>query len=217
MDNINVVTIFWSVVLLIMIIFVFSHLNITLGIIFGTGIALLIIWYIYTNDISQQQEDLEIIKHKQKMIIPQQDASAEYNEITNFLFSIQDFYYYNPQAYEDVVESMDKFFELYQESKNDNSIAGTNYQTMIDNRRDIMNSLQSICFKMLQNVKYDAKLQLSIDYVNNILQKYIDEVKEINAKYNYDFGLNLKSIIINSDPTVPYNTYNDELFTYELY
>jgi hypothetical protein len=138
------------------------------------------------------------------------------NDIINYLFSIQDFYAYNPIVYQNIVEHLDIFFIRYDELMRNNSMAGNNYDVMDNEKRNIMNALNSIIFSLVPNKKYDNKLKHSIDSIDNILNKYMNNVEYINNKYIYDNGIKNKTKFIFKSKVKPLNTYNDTIFSYDI-
>jgi len=210
--------IFWYVVIFCVIIFIVSRMDIKLNVVFGTGIAIIIIMYMYNQNQSSQIEDNLLRHEKQDLIYPRPKYTIEYanDDIIDFLFSIQDFYPRNPQAYEDMIESCDQFFILYHEIKTNSQLANFNYQNLIDLKRSMLNSLQSILINMVPNVGRDNKLQESITVLDIILNRYLDEIKRIHDEYLYEHGYDIHTTLINTGEDAS-NMYDDKLFTYDMY
>ena len=216
-DNVDRSTMFLYVSIFIIILFIFSKIEIKLNVIFGTFVAIGILTYLYSNSQKSKRviDELNIKKINSVLPLPQ---TKEHKEIINFLFSIQDLYVINPQVYENMVEHVDYFFDLYKETLNNDSLAGMNYQLMVDQKRFILNSLMQIDFGMKQNTEYDLKLEKSVKVMENILDNYLSLVHTIYNEHVYKHGLDSKTVIINRNKEIrPYNTYNDKLFSVDMY
>jgi hypothetical protein len=181
---------------------------------FGVGIAMIVIWFLSVNDEKIDSDKVLLQKEKLNLIQPLPRNSKE--EIINFLFSIQDFYEYNPMAYENMVKDIDQFFDRYNEILKDKSLAGVSYELMTESKREIVNSLHSIIYKLPPNYDYDKKLEHAIKAITNILQKYLDNIEHINNEFIYDNGIKNTSKFVRKTKVQPINLYNEEMTTYEM-
>ena len=199
-NNIDNVTLFWYVVIFILIIFIFSNKNIGLNVVFGTIIAMIVIHTMYSDYTKTQLMIEEHNTTKKNLIVPNPIKSIKYEQIVNFLFSIQDLYDYNPQSYEDMIEHIDYFFNMYEEVLVNNRSAGYNYQLMNDQKKNILNSLQAIIYKMPINTEYDQKLENAVGTLRNILNGYLDKVNYFYKNDIYINGYNINTKIIHKGP-----------------
>lgn len=111
-------------------------------------------------------------------------------DIYNFLFSVQEFYDYNPNIYTNMIINLDKFLEIYNDVLIDNSFAGKYYDIINDLKYEILSLFQSFIFKLPDDNfvvrKYnDAKYKLE-----DILNKYTTHVFNINREYIKKNGIN---------------------------
>ena len=196
LNNLNKKNVFWYFVIFCVIVYAFSKTQIGLNVVFGSIVGFLLLWYLYDDHTNRQKENKDLINKKRNSIIPPIVDSLKHNEIVDFLFSIQDLYVYNPQAYEDMVEQIDFFFRLYQEVQNDNSLAGQDYELLENAKRQALNSLQSIIHNMAPNKGLDDKLDNAVSLLNVLLQKYLNDVKKINNVYIYETGISLSTKLI---------------------
>lgn len=213
MENNNL---FWYFVIFVIIVYYFSSINIGINVMFGIGVGLLVISLLHVNHQQKEIEKKSIQEEKLNLIQPRPTNSTD--EIVNYLFSIQDFYNYNPMAYEDMVESIDHFFDRYNETLKDNSLTGVNYELMFSEKKNIMNSLFSIIYKLPSNKQYDGKLKKSIEVISNILQQYLNKMEYINNKFIYDNGIiNTTKFIQKKNIQVqPINLYDNEISIYNM-
>jgi hypothetical protein len=196
-------------------------LDITLNILFGTIIAGIIIYYLYYNDTQNTIKKDYIIKEKKNIIIPKSDVvntsqSDENIELINFLFTIQDFYTFNPQSYSSLIQNIDYFYQLKDDAENNNFNAGLDCNSMKEIKRNALNSLMEITYKLKPNLEYDNKLKNAVEELNNILNNEIYKIYLLYKKYNYDNNNTTRTQLVDTNDILPYNTYNDTLFTTQL-
>lgn len=215
-NNIDRITLFWYVVIFISTLYTFSKINISLSVVYGTFIILLFLYFANENYVRTKNTSNDILKIKQETLFPKSQSINNYDDIVNFLFSIQDFYIYNPPAYEDMIESLNHFFILYEEILNNNELAGKHYDVLIDKVKIILNSLQSIIYNFPINVEYTKKLNYSVFVLQSILNKYLENIIKINENNIYKYGYNIKTRIITNEKVVPYNTFSNK-DNFELY
>ena len=220
-DNINKSHLFFYVIIFIIILYFFSRLDITLNILFGTIIAGIIIYYLYYNDTQNTIKKDYIIKEKKNIIIPKSDVvntsqSDENIELINFLFTIQDFYTFNPQSYSSLIQNIDYFYQLKDDAENNNFNAGLDCNSMKEIKRNALNSLMEITYKLKPNLEYDNKLKNAVEELNNILNNEIYKIYLLYKKYNYDNNNTTRTQLVDTNDILPYNTYNDTLFTTQL-
>lgn len=199
---------FWYTVVFIFTVYLISNLEISNGVIYGSFIGIIVIYILSYNNVKNDLEIKELEKIKLNSIEPQPLHSPK--EIINYLFSIQDFYEYNPQAYEDMVENIDNFFERYNETLKDRSLSGANYGLMEEYESNIINSLHSIIYKIRPNKEYDKKLNDAIKKIRVMLGKYLNEVIFMNNKFIYENGIKNNTKFISKSKVKPINFYLDE-------
>ncbi len=206
--NFDKKTIFIYCMIFIIIMAIFYRLNIGLNIVFGCVIVYMIIIKLDKQKENDIKEDNEIEELKTSLIQPTPSLLQNYKDIINFLFSIQDYYKYNPQTYENIVDNLDDFFHLYEEVYKLNNLAGTNYKLMNTIKSDTINTLHSLIYKLPEDFAYINKLNLSFDILNKILSKYLYDIYKINKSNILNKGYNINTIIINHNEPTPYSTYD---------
>jgi hypothetical protein len=216
--NTDAKTTFVYFCIIIIFIGVFSRLKIGLNIIFAIVMAVIIILYFNSvKNIDSEQTDKQY-EEKYKIIKPVPQKIKSYSDIIDFLFSIQDFYVYNPPVYENLIDTIDDFFTLYEEANNDNALYGTNFLLAEEKKLNAVNILHSMIFSLPCSVNnvYTSKLNKATEKLNNILDKYLDEMFDKNKKYIYDNGVNIDTIFLTSGPKER-NFYSDDKYTHDFY
>src|SRR6185312_4290443 len=100
LSNISNTNLISYLTIIIIICFILSKFDIKLNIVFGTVLGAFIVNYMYTQKKKESDEFDQTIKNQFDSIKPKPQLATKYVDIIQFLFSIQDLYIYNPQAYE---------------------------------------------------------------------------------------------------------------------
>jgi len=210
-------TLFFYIMIIIGIIFAFSKIDIKLNIVFGTGIALAIIYYLYMNYREKQEQENKILSFQKDYVLPH--IIDGYDDITKFLFSIQDFYVHNPQSYIEMVNNINNFFRVYEETIVNKRNSGTNYELMNDYKRASMNSLHSIIYNFPNNREYTNKLNNSIQILSTMLDVYLNKVLDYQKEHLHEFGYDVTTKIINDSDVLSYNSFDcdNHNITYQLF
>lgn len=208
LEDIDKKTLFHYVVLFIIIIYFFSFLKIGLNIIFGFVIALMIISFIRNIKKAKQNEEKEILSYEKKYVFPKSAFFDSYDDITKYLFSIQDFYIINPQAYEELIQNLEFFFRTYEESNNNREKIGYNHNLMTIYKSNSVNALHSIIHTLPNNKDYTEKLNDAIVKLNEILEGYLIKTEKMHEEYVFDNGYNNKTKLIYKHK-IPYNNFDN--------
>jgi hypothetical protein len=160
------------------------------------GLIIIIIfiysYHLYNKDISVKSKP---VSYKDVLIPKITNGQNEFMEIqkpenniiTKFLLKIQIYYFYNEEAYEEMVEELENFLILFRSVNIDNSYGGVFYDLMIDKKRLILNNLRSIGIKMPD----EYKLNSALNDLENILNQYLDKVyfsyQNYLQKNGYDY------------------------------
>ena len=203
-------SIFMYVVTFVFTLILFKRLTIKLNIILA---VILVVYELqkkhnYTGIIHEQHDT------KIKYIMPRIESIKEYEDIVDFLFTIQDFYVYNPQAYEEMIDNIDSLFILYKEVRISNNNCTPLYNIMESKRKNAMNALHSIIYNLPPNKIQTNKLNKAILQLEYILNEYLNEVRTICKKIPKRNGYTNKYNIILEGPE-PYNKHK-ALFSYDI-
>ncbi len=184
----------------------------------GILIFIILFYYYYKN----QPEESKPVLYKDVLtpsIVSKKDSSefveigkTENNEISKFLLKIQLFYFYNEEAYEEIVEELENFLILYRAINIDGSYGGKFYDLMQDKKSLILNNLRSINIKIPEqyNLK-DALNDLEI-----ILDTYLKKAERLYKNYIYKNGYDYQTKIINPNE-MAYNKYVENVGSFSYY
>lgn len=210
-------TFFYYILIIIGIIFAFSTTNIGLNIIFGTIIAFCTIYYLYNNYKEKQETENKTKSFQEANLLPKPQIFSNHPDIVKYLFSIQDFYIYNPQAYEEMTDYLSIFFRTYKEATENNKEASIDHGLMITYKRGAVNALHSIVFSLPDTSGYTNKLNEAIVILQEILDEYLNKTEKLHKEYLFNNGYNIHTKLIQKGE-LPYNFFeNNNNFTFNLF
>lgn len=207
---------FTYVVILIISLFIFSKYTIELNIMLALIISTIVIIYLNQKNIAAAVSAKEKDDLKYDTITPNPKNISKGSDVIDFLFSVQDFYVYNPQAYEEMVDNLDAFFLLNENIFLENQFSNYYYQIAESKKNNALNSFQSLIFKLPAAKLVTDKFDRAHRRLETILNKYMNNIYDqcqYNLKKN---GYNILKTPLETGP-VGHNTYDDEDFSYEFY
>ncbi|ATZ80623.1 hypothetical protein BMW23_0576 [Bodo saltans virus] len=214
---INNTALFWFIILFIFIVFIISKKEITLSIFFGTFVAMIILFFVYNNHVYNEKENEQEFINKQNTIYPKFSQSSKYHDMTELLYSVQDMYSYNPEAYGEFIQNINDFYAIYENILDTNDNIGQKYDLLIDKKKNIINSFQSIVFKLPNNAQYTKYFNNKITEINTQFDAYLDYVVYLQKKSLYENGINCDTKLIDKSDIVSYDSFDNRgLFSYDI-
>jgi hypothetical protein len=210
---------FIYLLILLVIIWVMSKHNVTLGFAVALGIAYFVISYMNHRSKTMADTQQDIVNIKESHITPKpKETTLEQDDVRNFLFSVQDLRVYNAQAYEEMVKKTDNFFEFYAITFAEPSRAYIYYGLMEQAKRDALNALSSLVFIIPEDRRVRGKLTRATTVMDEIMTKYLDQVSYVADEYRHKHGWNTETKVLNYGPK-PFNQYDDifQPYSYEVY
>ena len=128
--SINNKNIFIYIVIILCGYLYYKKYDIKLNIIFGLFISICIIYLYQQNSDNQEITQQNIIQEKENSMRLKSEYMKNRIEIKDFIFSIQEIYIYNPQAFEEMDANLNNFFDCYDEIKIDNSVSQERFNDM---------------------------------------------------------------------------------------
>jgi hypothetical protein len=189
---------------------------IDLSIILSLVIGTLVIFYMDYKKQDEIKEKDNIIRQKYDSIRPYSEIVGKYDDFIDFLYSIQDMYIYNPQAYEEMVDNIDEFLKIYEQVKLFPKLAGKNYSIAEKNKLIALNALHSIIYTLPPNKFYGNKLIRSIEKLDTLLSRYLKDIYIWNNNYNKTYGYTNESVVINKGPK-PINFHSNEPYVFDIF
>jgi len=200
---------FKYIVIVIICLFVILHKSFNIRIILALISAFVIIFYI--KYFYNKKPPTEIKNYPSLEFIKDE-------ELSNFMYNIEDIFMYNPLEYENLIKTLNKFYEYYELAFIDETTANKNYEIMDTYKQNALNILSSIILNTdNQYIRY--KINTSAETLNEIMTKHLDQISYLSDNDIYKNGYNINTKIIDYGNTKPYNNYNDMFknYSYELY
>jgi hypothetical protein len=210
---------FIYLLIFLVIIWVMSKHNVTLGFAVALAITYFVISYMNHRSKTTADTQQDIVNIKEAHITPKpKETTLEQDDVRNFLFSVQDLRVYNAQAYEETIKKIDSFFELYAIAYVEPSRAYIYYGLMEQAKRDALNALSSLIFLVPEDRRVRGKLNRATTVMDEIMTKYLDQVSYIADEYLHKHGWNIDTKVLNYGPK-PFNQYDDmfQPYSYEVY
>lgn len=196
-------TLFFFSVLFVITILVFSSIEITFTLFVGLIIYVLFIKYYSTmNDTKNinEQEKFKIKKNKY-------DIPDNHPEIIDFLFNIEDLKQFSFILFNELKILIINFVNTYDDCINDYTLVNDYYNTLVNLKLKILITIENF---NINGAPKDIVIN-NKQMIENILNKYLDNLKLLNDKNNYYNGFDLyaKEIADNN------NIKASNLFDYE--
>ncbi len=216
-NNLDQKQIFLFASIFVFTLWIFKNISIKLSVVVG-----LVIWIgiiIYLNQKKEQDTGDKNNEHNIKLqtIKPKPKNFSKYDNVIDFFFSIQDLYVYNPQAYEEMIDNTDEFLSMYEEIEINPIRSNELFNPMFQRRRNALNALQSLIYKVPSDPNMINKLNDSMKELDDILYIFLDKVNYLHNKHLYENGYTSDHKLIDNGP-LAYNNYDTKSkFAYEFY
>jgi hypothetical protein len=199
---------FLYIVIIIISILFFRHNNFKIISMIGLIFGIIISYIIYDKNKFKNTSKKEDLRLKQNKLIPQPKYSAKYSEVTEFLYSIREFYQYNRPVFTDLVNSLDSFMILYDDINIGVQRCKDNFDILKDKKYEALNNLHAIIFNLENSEVLIQKIKDAMKFLHKLLNKYyFKAIKICNNQEEYD--VNTTSRFINKYEPEPYNTFLD--------
>lgn len=172
-----------------------------------------IIIYLYYNKLKLPEEiEEKKVEIKKQYLIPR--TTLNDTENIDFLFSVQEFYEYNPIAYQNFSRSLDNFYLVKKDILTKNSNIFQNWDLLEKYKKDALNNLNSIIFELPNNNDYEIKHAKKILELEEMLAKEQEKLYKIYKEEIKNRNWNSKEITIGPKP---YNNIESKLYTFDFF
>jgi hypothetical protein len=182
-DNNGIVT---YVTIFVICLFFSKILNISLSIIFFLSCAIFFCYLIYKKrEIEQITYDKEL-EIKNKLVVPRPERIDNYPDLINFLYSVKEFYYVNPNEFYGVVNDIDNFIQLYDQIMNNKVLYCTqNLEVAFDFIRGAQNHLHALIYNLDVDKNITKKYHEALRDFHVIVQQYMSRlIRKCNSEFN---------------------------------
>lgn len=216
-DKIENYLVFKFLVIIIMGYIIFRNKKIGLNVIFGIICAIIVILYIYDkNKVLLETTNEEYTKKLESIEPTLKTKSTENRDLIDFLFSIQDFYGYNPQTFEEMIDNINALLKIEEFINNTPDECNKRFQIAFNKKNNALNCLNSVIYSIPANYSLTDKLVRSHKRLETLLNKKINKMYDLCYQDLAINGYNINTTQINVGPN-PANLYLDKNFTFQLY
>jgi len=136
----------------------------------------------------------DILKKKKQNISKNNNGKRilENKEILDIIFNIENYYYYNQQAFIELIKYLENFLEIIELINIDPQYSSSLYDNLKDLKKLIINTIISFEIRLPN----EFNINDVIDDMTNILDKQLQDVYDIHEKYIKENGMNYKIKLI---------------------
>jgi hypothetical protein len=166
-------------------------------------ITVAIIFFIIFYYLNKKKQKLT--NRKTKLVkLNNADRILNDKNILNIVYSIEGYYYYNQQAFAELISYLESFLEIIELIKIDDHYSTNLYANLRDLKKLIINALVSIEIKL----PTEYNINDVVNDIQEVLDTYIDEVYLIHENYVKRKGMDYTVKIIKRNDLDGYNADN---------
>lgn len=186
-----------------------------LNVFLALGIASIVVWYIYEkNEVTLNLEERQM-ETKIQAITPHLKESKEYDDIIDFLFSIREFYEFNPKVYEELVDNLDNFFEIYNIINIGTEECDYYFTIAETKKQNAINAVHALIYESPPSVEINDKIVRAHKRLDSILLEYLNQLHDICEKDRMVRGWDVTRKIRDNGPK-PANVYFEKILSYQF-
>ncbi len=201
--------------IIIVCVFIAKFQNITLSIFTGIIISVVFIVYLDERRTLEVANKIEKHKHKADRIRPYNEKFEKYTDITDFIYSIQEYYYYNPEAHEELLDALEQFLTVYENSMKSADASHKLYEIADRKKHDSLNALHSMIYTLPADNGTNYKHETALHVLEKLLKDYQEKIYFMTQKYVHENGYDVTYKMPQLGPKA-HNFYSKEEFTYDV-
>lgn len=210
------------VLIIVIAIGIFRWTNVDTSSLFGLMVGLIIVYVLMNNTNEDKNFISDQKKIKKDSIKPQSAIIGEHDEFVDFLFSIQDMYGFCPKNYEELVDNIENFLTVYNDTIKIQTKAGKNYFIATSCCKNALNALHSILYStdVAKNKFYSGKINRACEKLTELFREKIAKIATIHEMNIIDTGYDINTCIIPKFDDPKENNYfeqESEGYTYDIY
>lgn len=198
-ENMESIQVFTYVALIVLVLYVFQFIPLTLTHLGAIGLAMLIIFYFNMKDKRKYETKMNDLYFKLHLISPKPTYFYMDSDIIELIDDIKEYREYNLVSWSHMIYSLDNFLEIVHDFEIGVKDKGDNLDIMKHQKQLAVDHLQAILFKLPVSRPIEYKLERAIYYMNLILQRHIDNIMHEIEKDIKENGYNTKTKIFYFD------------------
>lgn len=215
-EDIDNKSLFLYIAMMLFSLYYFMKIDIRLNIILAIFIGTVVVAYVNEKRKTGLQIEEEQMEKKLEEIKPAPQYFENHKDIIDFLFSVQDYYNFNPEAYEECIDNMDAFMRLHDIILEGTDLCDDYYQIAESKKNNALNAFHSILFKLPNNKLVTEKFNRAHKRLETIMTDHLGELYDVCTNEVLLQGYNNNRKAINIGPK-PANHYFDRDYTYQIY
>lgn len=196
----------YSIILILSIAF-FSKYSINLGFLLGIGIALGIIIYLHQRKVVKSDSYDHLHNDKVNNIRPKPINFDDKNDVIDLVYNLQDFFYDNPQVFEEMIDNLNIFFKVYDDTMIGRHTCSQNYEIAKSKMHNAVNSLHSIIYSLDSDKDTNSKFNRATKQMYKVLSHYLDKINAKCEEHLIRNGYNVTTKLIEHNQPKPFNFY----------
>lgn len=192
-------------------------MNINITIIFGLILGLVIVYLLYDKNELEINTFDDQIKFKLLSIVPKPKNFDNYTKLIQLIYSIRDFYEYNPDIFTNLINSLDSYIRIYEDIKIGIEYCHLNVDVAKQMAKNALNSLHSFIYTIDNNDILEVKLRNAMVELQKLLTYYTNDMITICNSVIDKNGYNTKNKRIHDKGPKEYNLYHNNEYNYEIY
>lgn len=199
---------FLYISIIIVITFISTKIIYNTNILIGLVFCALIIYYLYTYRKYNILTNNEKFSEKFNSLYTENNIINKYPRIVDFLFYLQNFKFKNIESFNTIINSFEKFCQIYEFCLIDFKLIFTNYQKLVDWKITILNQINNLNF-IYKNVDYEDILFMQKISAEKIIDELLNNLVILSKKQIYYNGYYNTTKKIDYSNVLPYNILNE--------
>lgn len=198
LNDIDKVSMITYLMIIVVVVFVATKINITVVHIFAIGCALLIGYYLNDKRVTLMEDYNEKLDYKLNTLIPRPKNFQMDPDVINFFFNIREMKDYNQQAYNAAMRFTDELLQIVSDVDTGIYWCKYNYDVAYQKYQSAMNSLHSLIYDTPSTTVTLKKYQDALEKFQLILRRHIDHIVAKCNKQYATHELNVDTMFIDA-------------------
>jgi hypothetical protein len=192
------------IIIIIFLIFIFVNIDFNYNILIALLFSTIIIFIIYIYRKNNFLDDKQKLEEKISIISSPTSTINNYSDIIDFLFYFKEYSLIDYNNYQKIIKQLDNFIIIYENINNNFKYINYSYHKMkkiINNILELINSIKYSSY----NIKKSEILEKNKISIKIILDKYLENIIQLNNRYIYYNGYSINHNKINDEKILPFN------------
>ena len=180
-------------------------------------VALLVIIYLYSQvnavaiNTAMNKNELD----KENYLRPSSETIKKHPDYVDFMFNIQELYYFSPPNFEILTDAISDFLILYDSAILTNFDVAKRYELAYKKKSDSMNALHSLIYSIpvVEKNYYGDKIMRAIEQLDDMMSKMLSDMYDNYENVIIDNGYNTDTQVVHKmNHPNPNNYYQSDAY-----